>query len=53
LEKNTWAKATARLTVEWQAAILDINEAIITTMLVEVRPRREAAATSRRQPATT
>jgi hypothetical protein len=37
-EKNTWAKAAARLTVERQAAILDINEAITTTTLVEVRP---------------
>jgi hypothetical protein len=37
-EKNTWAKATTRLTVEWQAAVFDINEAITTTTLVEVRP---------------
>jgi hypothetical protein len=37
-EKNTWAKATARLTVERQAAVLDIDEAITTTTLVEVRP---------------
>jgi hypothetical protein len=37
-EKNTWAKAAARLTVERQAAIFDINEAITTTMLMEVRP---------------
>jgi hypothetical protein len=37
-EKNTWAKAAARLTVERQAAVLDINEAITTTTLVEVRP---------------
>jgi hypothetical protein len=37
-EKNTWAKAAARLTIERQAAVLDINEAITTTTLVEVRP---------------
>jgi hypothetical protein len=37
-EKNTWAKAVARLTVERQAAVLDINEAITTTTLVEVGP---------------
>jgi hypothetical protein len=37
-EKNTWAKAAARLTVKRQAAVLDINEAITTTTLVEVRP---------------
>jgi type I restriction-modification system DNA methylase subunit len=37
-EKNTWAKAAARLTVERQAAVLNINEAITTIMLVEVRP---------------
>jgi hypothetical protein len=37
-EKNTWVKAVARLTVEWQAAVLNINEAITTTTLMEVRP---------------
>jgi hypothetical protein len=37
-EKNTWAKAAARLTVKRQAAILNINEAITMTTLVEVRP---------------
>jgi hypothetical protein len=37
-EQNTWAEATARLTVERQAAVLDLNEVITTTMLVEVRP---------------
>jgi hypothetical protein len=37
-EKNTWAKAAARLTVERQAAVLDFNEAITMTTLVEVRP---------------
>jgi hypothetical protein len=38
LEKNTWAKVAASLIVERQAAVLDLNEAITTTMLVEVRP---------------
>jgi hypothetical protein len=37
-EKNTWAKAAARLTVERQAAIFDINEAITMTTLMEVTP---------------
>jgi hypothetical protein len=37
-EKNTWAKAAAKLTVERQASIFDINEAITTTTLMEVRP---------------
>jgi hypothetical protein len=37
-EKNTWAKAAARLTVERKAAVLNINEAITTTTLVEVKP---------------
>jgi hypothetical protein len=52
-ERNTWAKAAARLTVERQAAVLDLNEAITTTMLVEVRPLAGAAATTRRQPVAT
>jgi hypothetical protein len=38
LEKNTWVKAAASLTVEWQAAVLDLSEAITTTMLAGVRP---------------
>jgi hypothetical protein len=37
-EKNTWAKAAAWLAVEQQAAVLDINKAITTTTLLEVRP---------------
>jgi hypothetical protein len=37
-EKNPWAKAAASLTVERQAAVLDLNEAITTSMLVGVRP---------------
>jgi crotonobetainyl-CoA:carnitine CoA-transferase CaiB-like acyl-CoA transferase len=37
-EKNTWAKSAANLTVEWQAAVLDLSEAIIMTMLAGVRP---------------
>jgi hypothetical protein len=37
-EKNTWAKAAASLTVERQVAVLDLSEAITTTMLTEVRP---------------
>jgi hypothetical protein len=37
-EKNTWAKATARLTVERQAAVLDLIAATTTTTLVGVRP---------------
>jgi hypothetical protein len=37
-EKNTWAKAAASLTVERQAAVLDINEATTTTTLAGVRP---------------
>jgi hypothetical protein len=37
-ETNTWVKATARLIVERRAAVLDINEAITTTTLVEERP---------------
>jgi hypothetical protein len=37
-EQNTWAKAAARIAVERQAAVLDLNEAITTTTLVEVRP---------------
>jgi hypothetical protein len=38
LEKNTLAKAAVRLTVEWQAVVLDLSEAITTTTLVGVRP---------------
>jgi hypothetical protein len=38
LEKNTWAKAAASLTVEWQAAVLDLSTAITTTTLAVVRP---------------
>jgi hypothetical protein len=37
-EKNTWAKAAASLTVERQAAILDLSGVITTTTLVGVRP---------------
>jgi carbonic anhydrase len=37
-EKNTWAKAAASLTVERQAAVLDLSEAITTTTLAGVRP---------------
>jgi hypothetical protein len=37
-EKNTWVKATARLTVERQVAVLDLSTTIITTMLVGVKP---------------
>jgi hypothetical protein len=37
-EKNTWAKAAARLTVERQAAVLDLSTAITTTTLARVRP---------------
>jgi hypothetical protein len=33
-----WAKAAARLTVEWQAAILNPSVAITTTMLAGVKP---------------
>jgi hypothetical protein len=33
-----WAKAAARLTVERQAAILDLSAATITTTLAGVRP---------------
>jgi hypothetical protein len=33
-----WAKAAARLTVERQAAVLDLSEAITMTTLVGVRP---------------
>jgi hypothetical protein len=35
---NTWAKATARLTVEWQAAVLDLSTTITTTTLAGARP---------------
>jgi hypothetical protein len=38
LEKNTWAKAAASLTVERQATVLDLSEAITTTTLAGVRP---------------
>jgi hypothetical protein len=38
LEQNTWAKAAAKITVERQAAVFDINEALIMTTLAEVRP---------------
>jgi hypothetical protein len=37
-EKNTWVKAAASLTVERQAAILDLSGVITTTTLVRVRP---------------
>jgi hypothetical protein len=37
-EKNAWAKAAARLTVERQAAILNLSAATTTTMLAGVRP---------------
>jgi hypothetical protein len=37
-KKNTWAKATASLIVERQAAALDLSKAITTTTLVGVRP---------------
>jgi hypothetical protein len=37
-EKNTWAKAAASLTVERQAAVLDLSEAITMTTLAGVRP---------------
>jgi hypothetical protein len=53
LEQNTWAKAAARITVERQAVVFDINEALITTTLVEVRPLAGGSTHSRRQPATT
>jgi hypothetical protein len=43
-EQNTWAKATARLIVEQQAAVLDLNEAITTTTLMEVRPLAEGSS---------
>jgi hypothetical protein len=36
--KNTSAKAATRLTVERQAVVLDLSEAITTTMLAGVRP---------------
>jgi hypothetical protein len=36
-EKNRWAKAPASLRVKRQAVVFDINEAITTTTLVEVR----------------
>jgi hypothetical protein len=38
LEQNTWAKAAARIIVERQATVFDINEALIMTTLAEVRP---------------
>jgi hypothetical protein len=37
-EKNTWAKAAARLIVERQAAVLNLIAATTTTMLAGVRP---------------
>jgi hypothetical protein len=37
-EKNAWAKAAARLTVERQAIVLDLSEAKTTATLVGVRP---------------
>jgi hypothetical protein len=37
-EKNSWAKAAARLTVERQAAVLDRSAAITMTTLAGVRP---------------
>jgi hypothetical protein len=37
-EKNAWVKAAARLTVERQAAILNLSVATTTTMLAGVRP---------------
>jgi hypothetical protein len=36
--RSTWAKAEARLTVIWQAAILDLSAATTTTTLEGVRP---------------
>jgi hypothetical protein len=38
LEKNTWAKVAASLTVERQVAILDLSEATTMTTLAGVRP---------------
>jgi hypothetical protein len=37
-EKNSWAKAAARFTVEWQVAVLDLSAAITMTTLAGVRP---------------
>jgi hypothetical protein len=37
-EKNMWAKAAAKLTVERQVAVLDIIAATTTTTLAGVRP---------------
>jgi hypothetical protein len=37
-KKNTWAKVAASPTVERQAAVLDLSEAITTTTLTGVRP---------------
>jgi hypothetical protein len=37
-EKNTWAKAVARLTVEQQEAVLNLIAATTTTTLAGVRP---------------
>jgi hypothetical protein len=37
-ERSAWAKAEARLTVERQAAILDLSAATTTTTLTRVRP---------------
>jgi hypothetical protein len=37
--RSAWAKAQARLTVERQAAVLDLSAATTTTMLAEIRPR--------------
>jgi hypothetical protein len=37
-EKNTWAKAAARLTVEQQAGVLDLITVTTTTTLAGVRP---------------
>jgi hypothetical protein len=36
--RSAWAKAKARLTVERQAAVLDLSAATTTTMLAGVRP---------------
>jgi hypothetical protein len=33
LGSSAWAKAEARLTVEWQAAVLDLSAATTTTLM--------------------
>jgi hypothetical protein len=37
-EKNAWAKAASRLTVERQVTVLNLSEAITTATLVGFRP---------------